>query len=118
MSIALSVCSKLSTDVPKMYRGGLLHAPAASWSDARWRADAAHVAAATASDLVELRCDVDSNVADARVERRRAMHDDPSDADRDVAAALRPVASPGRATAAGGAPRRTSREVSTEEVWP
>jgi uncharacterized protein len=110
----------------------------ASWSDARWRADAAHVAAATASDLVELRCDVDSNVADARVERRRAMHDDPSDADRDVAAALRNVASPWpsasavdtsgtvsesvasavRATAAGAASRPTSREVSTEEVWP
>ena len=68
----------------------------------------------------------------------RAMHDDPSDADRDVAVALRNVASPWpsasvvdtsgtvsesvasavRATAAGAAARRTSREVSTEEVWP
>ena len=66
----------------------------ASWSDARWRADAAHVATATASDLVELRCDVDSSVAEARVDRRRAMHDDPSDADRDVAAALRSGAAP------------------------
>jgi uncharacterized protein len=66
----------------------------ASWSDARPRADAAHVAAATASDLIELRCDVDPNVADARIELRRATHDDPSDADRDVAATLRSGAAP------------------------
>jgi aminoglycoside phosphotransferase family enzyme/predicted kinase len=66
----------------------------ASWSDARWRADAEHVAAATASELVELRCNVDPSVAAARIERRRAKHDDPSDADRDVAAALRIGASP------------------------
>ena len=66
----------------------------ASWSDARWRADAACVADATASELIELRCDVDPSVAAARIERRRATHNDPSDADRDVAAALRSGASP------------------------
>ncbi len=66
----------------------------ASWSDARWRADAARVADATASELVELRCYVDSSVADARIERRRATHDDPSDADPDIAAVLRREMSP------------------------
>ena len=66
----------------------------ASWSDARWRADAARVAAATASELVELRCDVDPRVAAARIARRRATQNDPSDADRNVAETLRSGASP------------------------
>ena len=66
----------------------------ATWSDAGPRADAARVAATTASDMIELRCDVDVDVADARIELRRAMHNDPSDAGRDIAAALRSGASP------------------------
>jgi len=61
----------------------------ASWSAASLRADAARVAEATASDLIELRCEVSPSVAEARVERRRAEGLDASDADRTVAAALR-----------------------------
>ncbi len=66
----------------------------ASWSVAEFRNDAALVAAATASDLVELRCEVDPSVADARVQRRLAEARDASDADRDVAATLRATADP------------------------
>jgi aminoglycoside phosphotransferase family enzyme/predicted kinase len=64
----------------------------ASWTDAGFRKEAARVAAATSSDLVELRCEVDPAVADARVERRHAEARDASDADRNVAAALRAAA--------------------------
>ena len=61
----------------------------ASWTDAELRSAAARVADATSSDLVELRCEVDPAVADARVDRRRREGHDASDADRSVAAALR-----------------------------
>jgi hypothetical protein len=61
----------------------------ASWSDSMLRADAAALAAQTTSDLVELRCDVDVDVADARIRRRHLVGADPSDADPEIAAALR-----------------------------
>jgi uncharacterized protein len=66
----------------------------ASWTDADLRGEAARIAAATSSDLVELRCDVDPEVAGARLDRRRADGTDASDADRDVADALRATADP------------------------
>ncbi len=66
----------------------------ASWTDADLRDEAARVAAATSSDLVELRCDLDPEVAGARLDGRRAEGTDASDADRDVAAALRAAADP------------------------
>ncbi len=66
----------------------------ASWTDAELRSAAARVADATSSDLVELRCEVDPAVADARVERRRREGHDASDADRTVAAVLRAAADP------------------------
>jgi aminoglycoside phosphotransferase family enzyme/predicted kinase len=66
----------------------------ASWTDAGRRGEAARVAAATSSDLVELRCELDPEVAGARLDRRRAEGTDASDADRDVAAALRTAAAP------------------------
>jgi aminoglycoside phosphotransferase family enzyme/predicted kinase len=66
----------------------------ASWSDGEFRRDAARLAAATSSDLIELRCDVDPSIADARIERRRAEGRDASDADSGVAAVLRSVADP------------------------
>jgi predicted kinase len=61
----------------------------ASWSDSRFRTDAAALAAQTTSDLVELRCDVDVDVADGRVRQRRLVGGDPSDADPEIADALR-----------------------------
>ena len=66
----------------------------ASWTEAGFRKDAARVAETTSSDLIELRCEVDPEVADARVERRRAEGRDASDADRRVAAALRTAIDP------------------------
>ena len=66
----------------------------ASFTDAAFRSAAAAVATATASDLVELRCDVDPDVAAARVERRRKAGRDASDADKNVAAALRASTDP------------------------
>jgi uncharacterized protein len=66
----------------------------ASWTGAGSRQDAARLAAATSSDLIQLRCDVAPAVADARIERRRAEGPDASDADAGVAAALRSAADP------------------------
>ena len=45
-------------------------------------------------DLIELRCDVEPEIADTRVERRRHGGHDASDADRTIAAALRAAADP------------------------
>jgi aminoglycoside phosphotransferase family enzyme/predicted kinase len=66
----------------------------ASWTDASLRSEARTVATTTSSDLVELRCEVDPAIADARIDRRRADGTDASDADRDVASALRAAADP------------------------
>lgn len=60
----------------------------ASWSDRRRRAQAAELARATASDLVELRCDAPAPLAAARIDRRRRKGGDPSDATAEVAAAM------------------------------
>jgi aminoglycoside phosphotransferase family enzyme/predicted kinase len=57
----------------------------ASWSDARWRARAGDVAAATASDLVALRCDAPAELGAARAAARRAGA---SDAGPDIARAV------------------------------
>lgn len=66
----------------------------ASWTDARFRSEAARLAESTSSDLVQLRCEVDPAIADARVERRHAEGRDASDAGVRVAAALRSAADP------------------------
>ena len=60
----------------------------ASFSKARWRADAAALAADTASDLTELRCLVPGNVAANRLASRAASGGDASDATPAVAAAM------------------------------
>lgn len=66
----------------------------ASWSDAEQRQRARLVADATASDLVELRCALPTEVAAERM-RARALHGgDPSDADAVIAAAMAAVADP------------------------
>ena len=52
----------------------------ASWSSAGRRADAARVAAETASDLVELQCTAPREVALDRIRRRTAIGNDASDA--------------------------------------
>jgi aminoglycoside phosphotransferase family enzyme/predicted kinase len=61
----------------------------ASFSERRWRAAAAEVARTTASELVELRCAVSSEIAERRLRRREAERSDPSDADAAIAAAMR-----------------------------
>jgi uncharacterized protein len=92
----------------------------ASWTDAARRADAGRVAAATTSDLVELRCEVDPSVADVRIRRRRAARDDPSDADPEVAAALRRLASPWPSATvidtSGSAPEAVAQAVRATEA--
>lgn len=60
----------------------------ASWSSAAHRASARAVADATASDLVELRCDAPVAVCTERVARRLARGADASEATPEVAAAL------------------------------
>ncbi len=66
----------------------------ASWTDPRWRERAAALAEATASDLVELRCEVDPAEARCRIVRRSAAGGDPSDATPEVAEALARRAAP------------------------
>lgn len=58
----------------------------ASWSEAAWRSHAATLAARTSSELIEMMCVAPESVAAERIDRRRG---DASDADRDVAAAMR-----------------------------
>ena len=60
----------------------------ASWSADRHRRAAHAVAEATASDVVELRCEAPSAVAEHRIKARLAAGGDPSDATPAVAAAL------------------------------
>jgi uncharacterized protein len=57
----------------------------ATWGDARTRALAAEVAERTSSELMQLRCDVPAEVAEARIGSRDSV----SDADADVASRLR-----------------------------
>ena len=66
----------------------------ASWTDRRWRRAAAEVAAATSSELVELRCKAPPAVASARMAERRRVGGDPSDADPQVAGAMAAEADP------------------------
>ena len=61
----------------------------ASWSGESFRARARGVAAATSSDLVELRCEAPPQVAAERMRHRAATGSDPSDADEVVARAMR-----------------------------
>lgn len=61
----------------------------ATWSHERWRRAAADLAAATLSDLVELRCAAPLEVAVNRVERRAAEGGDASEADESVVRAFR-----------------------------
>jgi aminoglycoside phosphotransferase family enzyme/predicted kinase len=61
----------------------------ASWSSASRRSEAARVAQETSSRLVEIRCDAPPDVADRRIEQRRARGADISDATTDVARSMR-----------------------------
>lgn len=60
----------------------------ATFADARWRRAAAELATRTASDLVELRCLLDQDVAAARIEARWRGGGDPSDATPEIARAI------------------------------
>ncbi|HSR22321.1 MAG TPA: AAA family ATPase, partial [Candidatus Eisenbacteria bacterium] len=60
----------------------------ASWRHDVWRALARQVAAETAGDLVELRCEAPADLAAARVAERRAAGGDLSDATAATAAAM------------------------------
>jgi aminoglycoside phosphotransferase family enzyme len=60
----------------------------ASWSDSRWRQTAADVAARSSSDLVELRCELDSHEAARRLTSRKSQGADVSDATPEVAALM------------------------------
>ena len=57
----------------------------ASWSDAKWRAAAAHTAGAAVADFVELRCDAPPEVAASRIAHRRRTGGEASDATEEVA---------------------------------
>jgi hypothetical protein len=66
----------------------------ASWSSADQRARARQVATDGAATLVELRCDAPADVAAARMARRAADGDDPSDATPMIAAQMAAHADP------------------------
>ena len=66
----------------------------ASWSSAATRRAARHTSAVRAADLVELRCELPPDVADARMEQRRRAGRDPSDAGPAIAHAMRAAADP------------------------
>ena len=66
----------------------------ASWGSAANRKAAAALAEATASELHQLRCEVDPDTARSRLEARAARGDDPSDAGVAVARALAELADP------------------------
>ena len=61
----------------------------ASWSRGEHRADAQRLADACAADLVPLRCDVDPDIAEARIVSRLQRGDDPSEATVAVARRMR-----------------------------
>ena len=60
----------------------------ASFSEERWRADAAALAAGAVADLTELRCLLPADVAGGRLAQRALNGDDASDATAVVAAAM------------------------------
>lgn len=60
----------------------------ASWTDARWRAEARSMAEATYADMVEVRCTAPPAVAAERTRQRLATGGDPSDATPEIAAKL------------------------------
>ncbi|HZP27575.1 MAG TPA: AAA family ATPase [Acidimicrobiia bacterium] len=66
----------------------------ASWARVADRRRLAEIAAATASHLVELRCDAPAALAEARIAGRRAADHDASDVTVDVARVLRTEADP------------------------
>ncbi|MGO8873546.1 MAG: AAA family ATPase [Acidimicrobiales bacterium] len=66
----------------------------ASWTDARWRHAARTVADRVCSDLVELECRADPDVADGRILARSAEGMDPSEATPEVRAAMSRSADP------------------------
>jgi predicted kinase len=66
----------------------------ASWSDAARRAAARAIAAASASEVLELRCDAPAAVTRSRLEARAAEGTDASDATGAVADAMAAVADP------------------------
>lgn len=66
----------------------------ASWSRQHWRDQASRVARETASELVELQCDVPAETAVRRVEHRRAVSTDPSDATAAVVMSMRTTFDP------------------------
>lgn len=61
----------------------------ATWAEAAHRASAARLADDVAASLVEIRCDAAPEVAAARIERRRGSESDVSDADPEIARAIR-----------------------------
>jgi hypothetical protein len=60
----------------------------ASWTDARRRREAAALADATSSDLVELRCETSPERAAGRLQRRAARGGDPSNAGPEIHRAM------------------------------
>jgi uncharacterized protein len=66
----------------------------ASWTDAQWRRMAAEVARSTASDLIELSCEVGREEAHRRIARRTQQGGDPSDATAEVADRMATEADP------------------------
>jgi len=60
----------------------------ASFSRAQWRRAAAELARDTASELIEVRCVLPTDIARDRLTQRAATQSDPSDADASVAAAM------------------------------
>ena len=66
----------------------------ASWGSAANRAAAAALAESSASELHQVRCEVDADTARSRIEARGARGDDPSDAGVNVARALGELADP------------------------
>ncbi len=61
----------------------------ASWSSTCWRDRALQTARQTSSELIAVCCDAPASVAAARIEQRRRSGNDPSDADAEIATAMR-----------------------------
>ena len=61
----------------------------ASWASAAARRAARRAANLRVAEIVELRCELPEDVADARIARRRRTGGDPSDADAEIARMLR-----------------------------
>ncbi|MGZ4690704.1 MAG: bifunctional aminoglycoside phosphotransferase/ATP-binding protein [Acidimicrobiia bacterium] len=85
----------------------------ATWGDARERASAAALAAATSSDLVELRCDAPVGIREQRIARRQRSGSDASDASVEVARALASRADPWPDAVAVDTSNRADESLST-----